>query len=132
MREKVKIGSSEFTNDSNTIRIGSKHKGRYVIIGEIIYLEAYQNYTFLHLQNGERLVSGKCLKYYENLLTNQDFTRIHRSFLVNLIHIKEYEKKYRLLHLSDNRVLSVSYRKKTNLSKIINNKELLQAAKEVA
>ncbi len=131
MRKK-QIEKQTAKNQNNSIRIGSKHKGRHVFITEIIYVEANENYTFLHLSNGECLISGKGLKYYENLLENQGFARIHRSFLVHLIHIKEYEKKYRLLHLSGNTILSVSYRRKSILSKIINTKEFQSAIKQVA
>jgi two-component system LytT family response regulator len=103
----------------NSIRIGSKHKGCNIQIEEILYLEAYQNYTFFHLTTGVRLLSGKPLKYYEELLNESGFIRTHRSFLVQLVHIKTYECKYRLLRLKGDKKLLVSYRKRYHISKII-------------
>ncbi|WP_430412836.1 LytR/AlgR family response regulator transcription factor [Kordia sp.] len=130
--KKKRIEKQTAKDQKNNIRIGTKHKGRHVSIKDIIYLEASDNYTFIYLASGERLLSGKYLKYYADILSNKEFIRVHRSFLVHLLHVREYESKYRLLHLSDKKILSVSYRRKSRVSKIINNKEFLYATQEVA
>ncbi|WP_053002582.1 LytR/AlgR family response regulator transcription factor [Kordia jejudonensis] len=132
MIETKTSSSHALVHDNNTIRIGSKHMGSTILVSDITYIQASENYTFFYLKNGKRLLSSKCLKYYENLLKSKDFVRIHRSFLVHLIYIKEYEKKYRLIHLTNNKVLSVSYRKKSSVSKIIGNKELQSTTQAVA
>ena len=131
MREKH-IQKNKAEDHKSNIHIGSKHKGHSILVSEALYLEACENYTFIYLQNGKRFIGSKPLKHYEDLLNEKDFVRIHRSFLVQLSHIKEYENKYRLLHLSNNTMLSVSYRKKSTVNKIINNQEFIKTTKKVA
>ncbi|NME70423.1 LytR/AlgR family response regulator transcription factor [Flammeovirga aprica] len=50
---------------------------------EVLFLEAYGNYVKLHLAE-ECLVCHQKLSYFEELLSeNDDFIRVHKSFLVN-------------------------------------------------
>lgn len=58
---------------------------------DILYCQADDNYTQIHLKVGKRLVS-KTLKYFEDLLTDNGFARVHKSYLVNVNEITEYRK----------------------------------------
>lgn len=107
--------------DNNYICVGSKHKGDYVNVHDILYVEAYESYSWLHLRNGKKLLSCKSLKHYGDELNTSRFARIHRSYLVNLSFVKAYEKRYRLLHLQGNITLSVSCRKNCSFSEMIAN-----------
>ena len=57
---------------------------------DIYYLSAEGNYTYVHLEK-EKVLITKTLKNFEELLTDYKFFRTHRSFLVNLNHISEYD-----------------------------------------
>jgi len=61
-------------------------------IGDILYCHAAGNYTEFHLADRQKIVSSYTLGYYEEILTNHRFFRSHRSYLVNLTHIKMYRK----------------------------------------
>src|SRR4051812_4559774 len=56
---------------------------------EILYCEAQRSYTVFHLTNNKTIVISKPLFDYERLLAGTIFYRIHKSFLINLLHIKE-------------------------------------------
>ncbi|MDP2686464.1 MAG: LytTR family DNA-binding domain-containing protein [Aequorivita sp.] len=58
---------------------------------DILYCQADDNYTQIHLKVGKRLVS-KTLKYFEDSLSENGFARVHKSYLVNVNEIKEYKK----------------------------------------
>ena len=109
---------------ANYICLGSKHKGTYIHKSQIVYIEAYECYTWLHLVGGSKMLSCKPIGYYEKRFAENAFIRIHRSYLINLFHLKSYEQKYRLIYLKGGTVLSVSYRKNRLLSKMINDQEL--------
>ncbi len=64
----------------------------FVSINDIFYCHAIGNYTEFHLANNRKLLSSYTLGYYNELLTDQNFFRIHRSYLINLKHIKMYKK----------------------------------------
>lgn len=61
-----------------------------VKLEEILYCEAERSYTVFHFVNGRPVTISKPLYDYEKLLTDTPFMRIHKSFLVNLLHVKEY------------------------------------------
>jgi len=50
-------------------------------------------YTLIEPVNEEKIVVSKVLKEYDELLSNHGFFRVHRSHLVNLQHIKQFEKQ---------------------------------------
>lgn len=81
-------------------------------INNIIYLEADSNYSIFHLENGERIVVSKHLKEYEGILDNCGFCRIHKSTIINLLHLTDYSNKNGLVvKLTDNSNHAVSRRR---------------------
>jgi two-component system, LytTR family, response regulator len=89
-------------------------KGFQIIkIRDIIYCEADNTYTILHLADNKRLVASRPLMDYEILLQDTSFTRIHKSFLINIQHLKEYQKgEGGIAIMSNGKNLDVSRRKK--------------------
>ena len=67
----------------------------YTIIGidEIIHIEADSNYSIFHLAEKEKITVSKILKDYEEILPENQFIRIHKSSIINLNYLKEYNSK---------------------------------------
>jgi two-component system LytT family response regulator len=63
---------------------------RFIALEEIVSLQADSNYTIIHLKDMQKLVISKTLKDFEDLLDDQQFARIHKSYIVNLNYIREY------------------------------------------
>jgi two-component system LytT family response regulator len=79
----------------------------------IIYCEAERSYTVFHLEGNKTVTVSKPLLDYDNLLQDTSFFRIHKSFLINLLHVKEYQRgEGGLVIMSDNAEIEVSRRKK--------------------
>lgn len=89
-------------------------KGFQVIeLKEIIYCQAEGSYTIFHLQKGTQVVASRTLMEYEETLKATSFLRIHKSFLINLHHIKEYIRgEGGSVILSNGAEIEVSRRKK--------------------
>ncbi|PIE49131.1 MAG: DNA-binding response regulator [Flavobacteriales bacterium] len=84
-------------------------------IKEILYGKADDNYTELYLTNNKKKLVSKTLKYFEKLLVDKGFARIHKSYLVNVSYIAKYKKgKGGSITLSNGKELSVSASKKSN------------------
>lgn len=66
---------------------------RYVELASIVRCEASNNYTFIFLENGEKILIAKTLKEYADLLAPSDFYRTHQSHLVNRSYIKSWLKE---------------------------------------
>lgn len=64
-----------------------------ILVKDIVFLEGVRNYTLFHLRDGERFISTRTLKKYEEELAIQGFHRIHKSYVINLNHLTSYDKE---------------------------------------
>lgn len=79
----------------------------------ILRCEADGNYTRIHTTEGERLVTARTLKDFEELLAPHRFERVHMSHLVNLLHVRKYlHRDGGLLVLDDGAQVPVSQRRR--------------------
>jgi two-component system LytT family response regulator len=62
----------------------------FIPVHDIIYCHGLGNYTEFFLMNEQKITSSHTLKQYEELLSDHLFFRAHKSFLINLSHIKKY------------------------------------------
>lgn len=70
------------------VKTDGKNRFKKIRLSEIYYLESIKNYVILHTQM-EQIATYNTLKYFEeNLLENQ-FVKIHKSFLVSLNKIEK-------------------------------------------
>jgi two-component system LytT family response regulator len=61
-------------------------------INSIIYCEAVDNFTKFHFESGVPLLICRTLKYFEDVLKDHRFLRIHRSHLINPDFVIRYSK----------------------------------------
>jgi len=59
----------------------------------IVSLQSDSCYTTAHTIEGEHIMVAKTLKEYEEILSDCGFYRVHKSHLINLVHIKRFEKQ---------------------------------------
>jgi DNA-binding LytR/AlgR family response regulator len=57
---------------------------RYIDSNDILYFEADNNSTDIHLNNGEMITAFKTLKHFETVLPQTQFLRIHNSYIINI------------------------------------------------
>jgi two-component system LytT family response regulator len=95
---------------------------RLVDIDDIIHIEADSNYSVFHLTNLEKIAVSKVLKDYEEILPENRFVRIHKSSIVNLKYIKEYNSKNGLqVILNNGDAINVSRRRASDFFDKIKN-----------
>ena len=79
---------------------------------EIIRLEADINYTYI-FSNGQKYTAAKSIKEYESLLNEHNFFRVHKSHLINLNHVKQFNRADGFfVQMSDGSSVEISRRKK--------------------
>ncbi|MCP4439413.1 MAG: response regulator transcription factor [Aureispira sp.] len=90
---------------------------------DIIFLEADSSYTYVHLINeSQKLIISKLLKDLEKLLPENKFVRIHRKYLINVDHIKQYLKSDGgYVIMANNHQLTISRHKRDNLLQAFEN-----------
>lgn len=64
----------------------------FVKIADIMYCESSGNYTHFYMNDDKKIVVSRQLGEYEKLLPDNNFTRIHDKYIINLAYIKEYIK----------------------------------------
>lgn len=83
---------------------------------DIILCKADGNYTEFYFADGSKKVVSKNLKFFESLLNEHHFLRVHKSYLVNLNEITAYHKgKGGMVTLSNGQQVEVSAQKKQEL-----------------
>jgi len=91
-----------------------------VAIDEIFYLASEKNYTHIFFED-TAIVASKSLRVFEELLVDYPFLRVHRSYLINLNKVVEYQKKVFKVQLSNGTLVDVARNKKDKLSEKLQN-----------
>jgi two-component system LytT family response regulator len=100
-------------------RLAVESGGRYIFlkVAEIDWIEAAGNYLNLHVGKQSYLLRGR-ISEFEKSLSPGEFFRIHRSTIVNLDRIKEFQPLFKgegLVVLKDGTELSASRNCSRNL-----------------
>lgn len=101
----------------------------FINIHDIIYCQGQGNYTLVHTCSGDKHMVGKTLKEYDSILTEHNFFRIHKSFLINLNEIKGYiqgDNSVVIMSNDDNLMLSKRRREEFFDTCILTNKTLIR------
>jgi two-component system LytT family response regulator len=61
-------------------------------LDEILYFEAKGRQVMIHLLDNSTLLANISLKSIQDILLRTTFLRIHKSYVVNFMHIKKYTK----------------------------------------
>ncbi|TLV02575.1 LytR/AlgR family response regulator transcription factor [Dyadobacter luticola] len=89
-------------------------------LDEILRLEADKNYTAIHLVGKRPFLSSKTLKHFDDMLSEFNFLRTHKSHLINPRHIKHISHNNQVILLTDGTEIEVSRRKKDLLNQYVN------------
>lgn len=110
------------SKDTKKIVLKTTANVHIVNLKDIIRCESEKNYTHFFTSEGEEITVSKTLKEFNELLIDYSFYRVHQSHLINLAHMKRYEKQDGgFIVMDDNSRVPVSFRKKEDLMKLFKN-----------
>lgn len=95
---------------------------RYIDSRDVLYLEADNNSTDIHLKDGEMVTAFKTLKHFENVLPTNQFLRIHNSYIISINHVSRIHTGNSVCFIKNSTIklpFSKSYR--DNVELIIHN-----------
>jgi len=81
---------ASLTDTTTRFFVKGDKKHHQIDLNDLLYIEAFGNYTKLFL-NDEMIVSHEKISHYETILTNGNFLRVHKSFIVAIDKIKLIE-----------------------------------------
>ncbi len=94
----------------------------FINTDEISHCEASGSYTNFILTNGKKILVSKHLKAFENLLPEQNFMRVHNSFLINLKEVHKFVKADGgYIIMNNNDTVSISRSKKDDFLEAMQN-----------
>jgi two-component system LytT family response regulator len=79
---------------------------------DIIYCRAKDNWTYFYLRNKRIERICQTLKEVEEMIDCGHFLRVHRSYLVNLLFVKEITGSYELLKLVEEYTIPIARRRR--------------------
>lgn len=77
--------------DSITVKVDLMK--RQIRCEDILYMESERDYVIIHMDSGEKLMTLARLKQMQSSLPEQQFCRIHRSYLVNMDKVTAVRQK---------------------------------------
>lgn len=93
----------------------------FIKLDDILYMKSSNNYTTLFFETGKQMVSSRNIGYYEELLEEHHFYRVHNSYLVNLKKVERFIKsKNGLIEIEGGKTIEVSARRKETLLEKLN------------
>ncbi|MCB0805177.1 MAG: response regulator transcription factor [Bacteroidales bacterium] len=109
-------------SENPKIVLSTSEKIHVVNIKDIIRCESDNYYTLFLFTDGTKLLISKTLKENEELLSEHNFIRPHKSHLINALYIKSFLKQDGgYIMMTDGSKVPVSRRKKEKIIEIINN-----------
>ena len=76
-----------------TIFVKSESKLKKINLKEVLYIEGLKDYVKIHLNGGQpSVVSLMSMKSLEEMLSTNNFMRVHRSYIVNLNNVDLVER----------------------------------------
>lgn len=111
--------NSSYKEKPRTITVKQEYESRIINTDEIMYIEAMENYSKIHLADGSRILSRASMKSILDMLPTGAFVRVHKSYIVSARHILSY--CHNQLTLSDGTTkIPIGRRYYGNFSDIIN------------
>jgi two-component system LytT family response regulator len=112
-QEQFRVMHEQLREERNSIVLTSLEGFSVVQIENIIRCEADSNYTKIFFSNDKPFVASRNLSHFEELLSDIGFVRIHNKHLVNLKHVRHYQRgRGGAVEMSDGSQVEVSVRKK--------------------
>ncbi|MEP2278353.1 LytTR family DNA-binding domain-containing protein [Maribacter sp.] len=112
-----KVSEFDEKEIQKTLLIKTADAQYFLQIADIVRCQSDGAYTIFHTTD-KKIMSARNLKYYENILSEHTFVRVHQSHLVNVKYIKAVNAN-NTVRLSNDETIPVATRKKSYLKQIL-------------
>lgn len=92
----------------------------FVDLCDILFFEADRTYTYVILKNGTKILVSKTMRVFEEILNNRPyFFRPHRSYLININHIRKYVRGESIIVMDNAVNIPISRERKGDFEDIL-------------
>jgi DNA-binding LytR/AlgR family response regulator len=90
-----------------------------VFVKSVILIKGDINYTKFYLEGGKVKTVPHSIKFFESHLETHGFLRVHRAFMINPNHVKNYDSEEEVLTMSNGQIANISRRRKGVLKNFV-------------
>jgi two-component system LytT family response regulator len=87
----------------------------FIELNEIVFVEASNNYSKVILSDKRIFLISKTLKDVQDVLEESHFLRVHRQYIINLNHVKQFNRNESILIMDNGSHLPISRNQKERL-----------------
>lgn len=87
----------------------------FIELNEILYAEASNNYSKLVLADKRVFTISKTLKDVQEVLEESHFLRVHRQYIINLNHVKQFNRNEGIMLMVDGEHIPIARNQKERL-----------------
>jgi len=114
----MRLISDNFDFNAPALLLPERNTSWHLLLDDIIGIEALSNYSKVYCRHRNApIVVAKTLKWFQERLESDRFTRVHHGYLVNKNHILSVEGNQ--IHLGNGALIPISRRKKTAVQKAL-------------
>ncbi len=116
-RKQITAANPALLNSEITqVHVGSR---TYIKPSEIVMISAEISYSYIYLRDGRKIiVSTNIQKLQERLQSVGNMVRVHRSHIINLDYLKDFDKD--IAAMQNELYCPISRRKRINLENALN------------
>jgi two-component system, LytTR family, response regulator len=97
------------------IAIPGQNGVSFIDLNEIVFVEASNNYSKLILSDKRICTISKTLKDVQEVLEEEHFLRVHRQYIVNLNHVKQFNRNEGVLTMANGQHIPIGRNQKEHL-----------------
>jgi len=97
------------------IAIPGQNGVSFIELNEIVFVEASNNYSKLILTDKRIFTVSKTLKDVQDVLEESHFLRVHRQYIINLNHVKQFNRNESILIMDNGEHLPIARNQKERL-----------------
>lgn len=97
------------------IAISGQNGISFIELNEIVFVEASNNYSKLVMTDKKIFIVSKTLKDVQEVLEESHFLRVHRQYMINLNHVKQFNRAESILIMDNGAHLPIARNQKDKL-----------------
>jgi len=101
--------------NATKIAIPGQNGISFIELNEILFVEASNNYSKLTLTDKKTFTISKTLKDVQDVLEESHFLRVHRQYIINLNHVKQFNRNEGVLTMSNGEHVPVARNQREHL-----------------
>lgn len=109
-------------SENGKLKINTSSGFEIINVKDIISIEAQSMYSKVNYYNDDNMLITKPLREVESQIESKDFIRTHRSYLINILHVKRFDSEKNQIIMTNNSSVPLARRRK---------EEFLTALKEI-